>query len=170
MARSAAASFLGSHTNRIDAKGRIAAPADFRKALDLSVFNGFFCIPSLSEPALDCGGPDYVEGLKASIYALDPFDPDRKALEKMILGRARPVTFDGDGRFILPKPLREHAALEAEARFVGLGDRFQIARPSAAEASEEEDAARALAALTRLRNPGAAGSAEIRPAAGGGGA
>ena len=167
MLRSAAASFLGSHTNRIDAKGRIAAPADFRKALDLAVFNGFFCIPSLEGPALDCGGPDYVEGLKASIYALDPFDPDRRALEKAILGRARPVTFDADGRFILPKPLREHVGLEGEAFFEGLGDRFQISRPSLAQESEEDVSARALAALQRLRNPGAS---PVQASAGSGGA
>ncbi len=155
MGRSAAASFLGSHTNRIDGKGRIAAPADFRRALDLASFQGFFCLPSLEGPYLECGGEDFIEGLKASIGALDPFDEDRRALERALLGQARPVSIDGDGRFILPEPLRGHAALEDKALFVGLGDTFQIQRPPETAAPSADDVARARAALRRLRNPGA---------------
>ena len=67
MARAPEASFLGRHINKIDAKGRIAAPADFRKALDLARFNGFFAIPSLEGEHLDCGGGAYIAKLKASI-------------------------------------------------------------------------------------------------------
>ncbi|HXI87170.1 MAG TPA: hypothetical protein VNH64_06900, partial [Parvularculaceae bacterium] len=91
MARSAEALFLGSHINKIDAKGRIAAPSDFRKALDLDAFNGFFCLPSLIGPWLDCGGGDYIERLKAMIIALDPFDPDRTALHEALIGEARRI-------------------------------------------------------------------------------
>ena len=155
MARSAAASFLGSHTNRIDAKGRVAAPADFRKALDLTAFNGFFCVPSLDGGAIDCGGPDFIEGLKAMISALDPFDDGRILLEEELLGRARPISFDADGRFILPKELREHAGIDGEAFFIGLGEKFQIRKPAEGQAPSEERKARAKAALARLRNPGA---------------
>ncbi len=153
MARAAATSFLGSHSNKIDGKGRIAAPADFRKALDLASFNGFYCLPSLEGPFLECGGGDHIEQLKASINALAPYDPDRKALERTLLGRARRISFDGDGRFILPEALRAHANLEEKAFFVGLGDTFQIWRDEGAEEiiiSEEE---RARAALARLANP-----------------
>ncbi|MEO1013806.1 MAG: division/cell wall cluster transcriptional repressor MraZ [Pseudomonadota bacterium] len=152
--RSGASSFLGTHTNKIDAKGRVQAPADFRKALDLVSFNGFFCVPSLEGDHLDCGGPDYIEGLKASIAALDPFDPDRRALEVALLGQARPVTFDQDGRFILHKELRDHAQIADRAKFVGLGDTFQIWRDDGADEIISDQKARARAALRRLRNPG----------------
>ena len=156
MLRAAATSFLGSHSNRIDAKGRVAAPADFRKALDLAAFNGFFCMPSLEGPFLDCGGADYIENLKASISHLPPFDPDRRALERTLLGRARPIAFDGDGRFILPEPLRLHAKLAERAFFVGLGDTFQIWRDDGAEEAIAGEEDRARAALMRLSNPGVA--------------
>jgi len=161
MLRRAAASFLGSHTNRVDAKGRMAAPADFRKSLDLKTFNGFFCVPSLEGPVLDCGGLDYIERLKASISALDPFDPDRRALEIALLGQARPITFGGEGRFILPKPLRAHAMIEEEAFFIGLGDTFQIWRSTGAEAEVGDHAGRARAALSRLKNPAPAAGAPV---------
>lgn len=128
MARSAAASFLGSHTNRIDAKGRVAAPAEFRKALDLKSFNGFFCVPSLLGDHLDCGGPDFIEDLKATISTFPKFDPRRRALEVSLLGQARPIMFDQDGRFILPKEMRDFAKVGDEAHFVGHGETFEIRR------------------------------------------
>lgn len=152
MLRSAAASFLGSHTNKIDGKGRVAAPADFRKALDLSVFHGFFCVPSVEGAHLDCGGPDYIENLKAIIGALPPFDPDRRALERQILGKARPITIDGDGRFVLPKPLRDHAGIEDMVHFIGLGDTFQMWRAAEVQTDDADEAARARNALARLQN------------------
>ncbi|MEL7489298.1 MAG: division/cell wall cluster transcriptional repressor MraZ [Pseudomonadota bacterium] len=126
MLRSAEALFLGSHTNKIDAKGRIAAPAEFRKALDLDAFSGFVCVPSLTGPFLDCGGLDLLARLQARIDSFDPYDPDRDAMEIALMGRARKLPLDKDGRTILPKVFVEHANLDGEACFVGRGDYFQI--------------------------------------------
>ncbi len=126
MLRSAEVLFMGSHTKNIDAKGRIATPADFRKALDLDAFNGFVCVPSLTGPFLDCGGFDLLARLQARIDQLDPYDPDRDAMEIALMGRARKLPFDKDGRAVLPKPLMEHAGLKGEACFVGRGAYFQI--------------------------------------------
>lgn len=153
MLRSAEALFLGSHINKIDAKGRIAAPADFRKALDLKAFNGFFCTPSLTGPYLDCGGGDLIERLQAMIAALDPYDPDREALNEALLGEGRRVPFDSDGRFILPQHLRDHARLDGQVYFVGLGDSFQIRSAEGAEERKAAVAERARAALSKLKNP-----------------
>lgn len=159
MVRPAEALFLGSHVNKIDSKGRIAAPADFRRVLDLKSFNGFYCVPSLTDPHLDCGGVDYVQSLRDMIAALEPFSPERSDLQEALLGRARPIPFDGDGRFILPAPLREHARLDDRAFFVGLGDTFQIRNADGAEEHTAAAAERARGALSKLRNP----RAEPRP-------
>ena len=70
MIRSATASFLGSHINKIDQKGRVAAPADFRRALEPE--KGFFSAPSLEGPFLECGGEDWVMRQKALIGTLPP--------------------------------------------------------------------------------------------------
>lgn len=153
MFRPAEALFLGRHTNKIDAKGRIAAPAEFRRALKLETFNGFFCVPSLVGPYLDCGGSDFIEALQAMISALDPFDQDRIDLQESLIGQARPVPFDGDGRFILPPPLRQHAGLDDQALFVGCGNIFQLKSARDAEERLAEAAERARGALARLKNP-----------------
>lgn len=153
MFRPAEALFLGRHINKIDGKGRIAAPAEFRRAMKLESFNGFFCVPSLAGAWLDCGGSDFIEALQAMIAALDPFDQDRIDLQESLIGQARTIPFDGDGRFILPQGLREHAKLEEQALFVGCGSTFQIRSAEGAEERLQQSAERARAALARLRNP-----------------
>lgn len=126
MTRGAQAHFLGTHTNKIDKKNRIATPAEFRKALDIESFNGFVCVPSLSGPHLDCGGLDLLVRFQAMIDQLDPYDPDREDLELAIMGRARKLPFDSDGRAILPQSLKDYAGVEDEACFVGRGSYFQL--------------------------------------------
>lgn len=153
MTRPAEALFLGRQTNKIDTKGRIAAPAEFRRALKLETFNGFFCVPSLVGPYLDCGGSDFIEALQTMISALDPFDQDRLDLQEALIGQARAIPFDGDGRFILPQPLRAHAGLEDQALFIGCGETFQLKPADGAEARLAEASKRARAALSRLKNP-----------------
>ena len=153
MLRAPEESFLGSHINKIDAKGRVAAPADFRKALDLDAFNGFFCIPSLEGAWLDCGGPDFIGSLKAMIAGLPPYDERRSALQIHLLGKAKPVSLDGEGRFILSDALRRHARLEDQVYFLGVGDTFQVRSPERVEAAMHSTADVARDALKDLQNP-----------------
>lgn len=150
--RGAGALFLGSHTNKIDKKGRIATPAEFRKALDTDSFNGFVCVPSLSGPYLDCGGLDLLVRFQAMIDNLDPYDPDRDDLEIAIMGRARKLPFDGDGRAILPQVLRDHAGVEDVASFVGRGSYFQIWNASDVEERFNQAQARASERRFVLKN------------------
>ena len=126
MMRSAEALFTGSHTNKIDAKGRLATPADFRRALDTAAFNGFVCVPSLEGPYLDCGGLDLLARLQSRLSTLDPYDPNREAMEIAIMGRLRKLGLDKDGRIRLPQAFIAHAQLDGAADFVGRGDFFQI--------------------------------------------
>lgn len=153
MLRSAEVLFMGSHTKNIDAKGRIATPADFRKALDLDAFNGLVCVPSLTGPFIDCGGFDLLATLQARIDQMDPYDLDRDAMEIAIMGRARKLAFDKDGRMVLPKELLEHADLEGEACFVGRGSYFQIWNAADVKERFAQAEKRAKEARFSLRGP-----------------
>ena len=153
MRRGAETLCFGSYVNKIDAKGRIATPAIFRRALDLEPANTLYCIPSTEEPCLECGGPDYIESLMASIAALDPFSPERRSLERTITARTCVVTLDKEGRAVLPQHLRDHAALNGEGLFAGVGHSFQIWNPAEfARVAEEEEKVASKARLS-LRNP-----------------
>ena len=156
MLRKAEALFLGSHTNKIDAKGRIAAPAEFRKALG-GVPTMFICIPSLTGPFLDCGGFDLLERMQARIDRMDPYDPDRDAMEIALMGRARKLPIDKEGRTILPKAFLEHAGLDGEACFVGRGAYFQIWNAEEVEDRFAQAEKRARDARFQLRDAPVAG-------------
>lgn len=152
--RSPETSFLGSHINRIDAKGRVAAPADFRRALEGDPIRGFYCLPSLRGPFLECGGGDLIVFFKKMISELPPFDEGREDLEAHLLGQVRALAFDTEGRIVVPEPLRTHAALAERVLFQGRGETFWIMTAEGAEERLASSRERARVALQRLRNPG----------------
>ncbi len=152
MRRDAETLFLGSFTNKIDAKGRLAAPARFRRVLEFEKSSTIYVIPSPDEPCLEAGGPAFIESVTRSIMALPRFSDERKLLQKRIAGRTISLSMDSEGRFILPQELREHARLNGEAAFSGQMDFFQIWNPDALEASIGDDADTA-AARKDLPNP-----------------
>lgn len=160
MRRGAETLFFGSYTNKIDAKGRLATPALFRRALDLERVNAIYCIPSTEEPCLDCGGVDYIETLMASIAQLDPFSKERRSLERIVTARTCIVSLDKEGRVVLPAHLKDHAKLNGEALFAGLGNSFQIWNPDDFRQMEEEAEKIASTAKLSLRNPSPAGGNE----------
>ena len=49
-----------------------------------------------------------------------------------------PVSWDGEGRIVLPEPLLAHAQLSDIAAFVGRGDSFAIWNPALFEARQAE--------------------------------
>ncbi len=123
------ARFIGAHTNRIDAKGRVSVPAEFRKLLIAD--GAMICYPAFTGPVLDCGSEDLLDTLMGMIANLDFFDERREAFELSIMSESRRLTIDGDGRILLPLEMREHAGLTDKACFVGIGERFQIWQPEA---------------------------------------
>ena len=151
--RSPETSFLGSHINRIDAKGRIAAPADFRRALEGDPIRGFYCLPSLRGPFLECGGGDLISFFKEMISELPPFNEDREELEAHLLGEVRVLAFDTEGRIVIPEMLRGYASLSERVLFQGRGETFWIMNADGAEERLAKGRDRARAALQRLRNP-----------------
>jgi len=46
-----------------------------------------------------------------------------------LFAEAHPLTMDGEGRIVLPEPLKEHAQITSDVAFVGLGAMFQIWEP-----------------------------------------
>jgi transcriptional regulator MraZ len=123
------ARFIGANTNRIDAKGRVSVPAEFRK--QLAADGAMICYPAFTGQVLDCGSEDLLDTLMGMIANLDVFDEQRRVLELSITSESQRLIIDGDGRILLPQELRDHAGLTDKACFVGFGGRFQIWQPEA---------------------------------------
>ena len=129
--------FLSTSTNNRDAKGRVSVPADFRAVITAQAsgraapFDGIIVRPSFSGLCLEGGGERLFEAYRASINALDYFDPNREAMEQAIFGESRRLPFDSGGRVSLPHDLADMFGFNGRVTFVGLGDRFEIWPPEA---------------------------------------
>jgi MraZ protein len=119
--------FLSSFESVVDVKKRVSVPASFRKAL--SGEEAVFLWPSIDKGCLEGGGAELVRQFQRAIARLRPLDPRREALSFAIFGRGRHCRFDDGGRIVLEGDLLSHAGILDRARFVGLGDRFQIWTP-----------------------------------------
>jgi MraZ protein len=146
--------FIGSQTVNVDAKGRIAIPAPFRKVLEAKGTNGFCGTPNLNQPEhIECGGPDFVEAMHNLIDEYEALGEERAVMQEAVLGRMKEMTLDADGRFILHPSLRERAGIKDQAFFIGLGATFQIREGAAGEARMKDIEQRAKEAAARIKIP-----------------
>ena len=124
--------FFSEQTNRVDKKGRVSVPAQFRSALGEALTLGVAAFPafSLDKEAIEVWPIARLEQLQDSLDRnYDRFSEDQKSLALLIFAEARQLTFDDTGRVMLPKVLLDTAAISEEALFVGQGRTFQIWNP-----------------------------------------
>ncbi len=141
--------FLSSYESGVDAKKRVSIPASFRKVL--SGADAVFLWPSLDKPCIEGAGQALMNAFEDSMGDIDLMDRRRFALASYIMGEARQARFDEGGRIVLDAELLSTAGISDKARFVGLGDRFQIWEPAAYDAVKAEMRALALDSLGLLK-------------------
>ena len=151
--------FLGTHQNRLDAKGRVSVPASFRSALRLLAgeeagpCGQIVLRPSHKQPCIEAWPTTIFQQLATPLERLDLFSEAHDDLAAALYADAYPVEADKEGRIILPEPLVSHASLTDSVVFMGLGRTFQIWEPAAAERRRVE--ARQRARAHGLTLPGA---------------
>ena len=121
--------FLSSFENKIDKKGRVSVPANFRSYLNSLGYNGFITYPSFNHDALEACSQDRIEKLSNTIDSLNPFEESRDYFATSILSESENLQFDTEGRVSLSEKLLDHAEIKNNVLFVGLGKTFQIWDP-----------------------------------------
>ena len=121
--------FLSTYENKIDKKGRVSVPANFRSHLNSVGYNGFITYPSFNHPALEACSQDRIEKLSNTIDSLNPFEEKRDFFATSILSDSENLQFDTEGRVSLSEKLLDHAKIKDRILFVGLGKTFQIWDP-----------------------------------------
>ncbi|HVC63383.1 MAG TPA: division/cell wall cluster transcriptional repressor MraZ [Acetobacteraceae bacterium] len=151
--------FLGTHQNKLDAKGRVSVPAPFRTALKArDDTNGTHLVlrPSHQHPCIEAWPTPVFEALADPLNRLDLFSQAHDDMAATLYADAFPVEADREGRIVLPDDLVAYAGLTDAVVFMGLGRIFQIWEPAAAERRRAE--ARVRAREHGLTLPGAAAS------------
>lgn len=152
--------FLGTHQNRLDAKGRVSVPAPFRAALraltpgSAAAASGASLVlrPSHNHPCVEAWPAPLFDQLTTPLDRLDLFSEAHDDLAAALFADAYPVETDREGRIVLPEPMVAHAGLSDMVVFMGVGRTFQIWRPEAAERRRAE--ARERAKTQGLTLPG----------------
>ena len=121
--------FLSSYENKIDKKGRVSVPATFRSHLSSMGYNGFISYPSFNHAALEACSQDRIEKLSNAIDSLNPFEEKRDYFATSILSESVNLQFDTEGRVSLTEKILDHAKIENDILFVGLGKTFQMWEP-----------------------------------------
>ncbi len=146
--------FLSTFTNKVDAKGRVSVPAQFRAQLVNKDFSGIVVYESFINDCIEGCDVERIKQISDSIDNLDPFSEERDAFAAAVLGGSSQIAIDGDGRVILPEILLKKAKIKGLAVFVGKGSTFEIWEPKKFEeymAKAKQDA-KAKRNLLRLKH------------------
>ncbi len=122
--------FRGTFENRLDKKGRVSVPADFRARLKGQSFDGIVVFPSLRHGSkhnvLECSGTDRLDQIGASIDPTKLTPGGTNADVEYVLGASRDIAFDSEGRVVLPAEFIAHIGSPERVTFFGQGPFFEI--------------------------------------------
>jgi len=140
--------FIGTYENKVDRKGRVSVPVQFRNMLAGEAFPGIVAFKSHRSVAIEACGFGFMDRLNESMFsALDLYSEDQDDIAATMFGDSQMLPFDGDGRIILPRDMIEFAEITDRAAFIGKGPIFQIWNP-------DHLARHKAAARTRMRERG----------------
>jgi MraZ protein len=138
--------FVSNYTLRLDAKGRVSIPAQFRQVLARDGFDGLYCYPVPDRPAIDAGGNALLAEIEQLITGYPPYAEERESLSTALYGTSDTLNIDTEGRVVLTERLKTHAGIATAVAFVGLGHKFQIWEPERfrAQLAEATETVRAV--------------------------
>ena len=66
------------------------------------------------------------EEIERKLVRLPSLNKQARRLQRLLIGHATEVELDGNGRILLPPPLREFAELEKRIVLIGQGNKFEL--------------------------------------------
>ena len=152
--------FTGTSRHKVDGKGRVSIPAQFRRVLEAAdpkwqdglAPRLYIAHGDDEQPYLECFSVSAMEEITQGIDRLPLGSPRREALEFYFNGMTFGTSTDETGRLVLSAALRKQIGVTGEAVLVARGKSFRILSPEAYDAYAAEQRQR-LAALAKGGNP-----------------
>ena len=110
--------FRGNHPTRVDGKGRLKVPAEFKRVIDEKYGTQFY-ITSLDGKVAQIYPFEEWEQIEQKLAGLSTFNPTKKKFLSRVNYWGQQVEMDGQGRLLLPQLLREAAQIKGEVAVVG---------------------------------------------------
>ena len=109
----------------LDAKGRLAVPTKYRERL-LGRCDGSLVVTVDRQRCLLIYPLRDWEDIERQLVRLPSSNAKVRSYRQMMVGYATEVDLDSAGRVLVPKELRDFAAIEREAWLIGQGTRFEL--------------------------------------------
>jgi MraZ protein len=110
--------FRGNHPTRVDEKGRLKVPAEFKRVIDEKYAQNFY-ITSLDGIVAQVYPFEEWERIEQKLAALSTFNPTKKKFLNRTNYYGQVVEMDGQGRLLVPQILRESAQIRGEVAVLG---------------------------------------------------
>jgi MraZ protein len=110
--------FRGNHPTRVDEKGRLKVPAEFKRLMDEKYGTQFY-ITSLDGKVAQVYPFEEWQRIEQKLAQLSNFNPTKKKLLSRTNYYGQVVEMDGQGRLLMPALLRDAAGIKGEVAVVG---------------------------------------------------
>jgi MraZ protein len=133
--------FRGNHPTRVDEKGRLKLPAEFKRRVD-ELYGPQFFITSKDGRRAEIWPLKEWEKIEAQLARLSPMDPVRKKFLDVTNYYGQMVEMDAQGRLLLPQLLRESAKATGDVNVLGVQTMLEVVNAESfkAEMKGERDA------------------------------
>jgi MraZ protein len=110
--------FRGNHPTRVDEKGRLKVPAEYKRVIDEKYAQKFY-ITSTDGISAQIYPFEEWERIEQKLASLSTYNPTKKRFLTRTNYYGQVVEMDGQGRLLLPQILREAAQLRGEVAVLG---------------------------------------------------
>src|SRR6478672_12157993 len=110
--------FRGNHPARVDEKGRLKVPAEFKRVIDEKYGTQFY-ITSLDGRVAQIYPFEEWERIEQKLASLSTFNPTKKKFLARVNYWGQQVEMDGQGRLLMPQLLRDSAQIKGEVAVTG---------------------------------------------------
>jgi MraZ protein len=110
--------FRGNHPTRVDEKGRLKIPAEFKRVIDEKYGQKFY-ITSMDGAIAQVYPFEEWEQIEQKLAGLSTYNPVKRKFLSTTGYWGQEVDMDGQGRLLLPQLLRDAAQLKGDVAVVG---------------------------------------------------
>ncbi len=117
--------FYGEYLHTIDRKGRIILPAKFREVAKAHFFEKFFATRGLDK-CLFMFSEEEWRTQENKFKSITFTKQQARTFNRLYFSGAVEITFDSQGRILLPQYLKDYAGIKKDVIIVGVSNRIEI--------------------------------------------
>ena len=117
--------FRGNHPTRVDDKGRLKIPADFKRLIDEKYGTQFY-VTSMDGQGADVYPLQEWEKFEEKLAQIPNFNPVKKKLLGIVSYYGQMAEMDAQGRVLIPQILREKANVVGDMVVLGMQNHLRV--------------------------------------------